>query len=354
MTESLGSGGAERQIVGLAVMLKKRGYDVFMLTYFREDFYKSVLDENGIPNEVYNGGLNKYLRFIKLSHRINNISPYITISFLPGSNVSLGLAKIVGLLKSCLIVSERNYTWNWSFKTRLYFSLYKRADAIITNSKAEADNIKSAFPNYSTKISFIHNFVDFEIFKPQVHEKNNRFRIIVVARIINYKNVDGLIMAAAMLKRDGYSVEFDWYGHDYQDHYSSYVRKMILKENLSDTFHLKNPVKNIQDYYPLYDAFCLPSFKEGYPNVVVEAMSCQLPVLCSNICENPVIVEDGINGFLFDPHDVADIVSSIKKVYSLTDIQRIEMGRRNREKVISNNSIDTFTEKYIDLIKGLL
>ena len=54
----------------------------------------------------------------------------------------------------------------------------------------------------------------------------------------------------------------------------------------------------------MYDAFCLPSFKEGYPNVIVEAMSCELPVLCSKICENPVIVEDNINGFLFDPHNI--------------------------------------------------
>lgn len=353
VTESLGSGGAERQLVGLAVMLKQRGYDVFVLTYYREDFYKSVLDDNNIQNEVCDEALNRYMRFITLTHKINKINPDITISFLPGSNVALGLAKRIGLLQSKLIVSERNYTWNWTFKTKFYFSLYRKADAIVTNSKAEAENIKVTFPHYTPKLYAIQNFVDSETFKPQVHEKNNCFKIMIVARIINYKNVAGLIFAASVLKKNGYLIKFDWYGNDYHDNYSSYVKDLILKEKLSATFRIKEPVKNIQDYYPMYDAFCLPSFKEGYPNVVVEAMSCQLPVLCSNICENPVIVENNVNGLLFNPHDINDMVSSIKKMYSFTEIQRREMGRRNREKVIRNNSIDTFTDKYVDLLERL-
>ena len=353
VTESLGSGGAERQLVGLAIMLKKRGFDVFVLTYYRKDFYKSLLDDNNIPNEVYDGALNRYLRFIKLTRRINTLAPDITISFLPGSNVALGIAKNLNFLKSKLIVSERNYTWNWTCRKKIYFSLYKNADAIITNSKAEADNIKNVFSHYATKVSCIQNFVEFEKFKPQMHSSNETFKIITVARIIDYKNVKGLISAASVLKKDGYAIEFDWYGNDYNDGYSASVKEMIQKENVLDVFKLKEPVKNIQDYYSKYDALCLPSFKEGYPNVVVEAMSCQLPVLCSNICENPVIVESGVNGLLFDPHNVNDIVSSIKKMYSFTEKQRKDMGIRNREKVMKNNSIEMFTDKYVRIINNL-
>lgn len=354
VTESLGPGGAERQIVGLAVMLKNRGFDVFVLTYYRQDFYKSVLDENGIPNEVYYGGLNRFLRFIKLSHKVNSLSPNITISFLPGSNVALGLAKMMGLLKSYLVVSERNYTLKWTLTTKIYFSLYKKADAIVANSKAEAQNITSIFPYYSSKVSYIYNFVDYEKFKPIERSQNESFKIITVARLIAYKNVVGLIKAASLLKKEGYLIEFDWFGFDYNDNYSVYVKKLIREENVADIFRLHNPIKNIHEYYPLYDAFCLPSFKEGYPNVIVEAMSCQLPVLCSNICDNPVIVENNINGFLFDPHDVNSIVSSIYKMYLLSEEKRNEMGIQNRKKVIHDNAIESFTDKYVQLIKKIV
>lgn len=314
VTEGLGSGGAERQLVGLATTLKKIGYDVFVLTYYKKDFYKSVLDDNNIPNEVYGAALNKYFRFITLTRRINSYNPTIIISFLPGSNVALGLAKILGLLKSKLVLSERSFTLKWTYKTKLYYSLYWKADAIITNSKAEADNIKNVFPNYTHKIGYIHNFVDFEKFKPLPYIRNDTFKIISVGRIREGKNLKGLILALSALKKEGCNIEIDWYGNDYNDDFSTSVKSLITKECVSDVFRLKEPVKNIQDYYPKYDVFCLPSFFEGYPNVIVEAMSCQLPVICSNVCENPVIVENNVNGFLFDPYNIDEIIASIKDV----------------------------------------
>ena len=49
-TDSLGSGGAQRQLVGLAIMLKNAGYDSTVATYFNLDFYKKQLDDVGIRN----------------------------------------------------------------------------------------------------------------------------------------------------------------------------------------------------------------------------------------------------------------------------------------------------------------
>ena len=52
LIENLGSGGAERQMVGLAALLKERGHDVTVLTYYPDDFYKHVLDEAlGLVND---------------------------------------------------------------------------------------------------------------------------------------------------------------------------------------------------------------------------------------------------------------------------------------------------------------
>ena len=50
LIEALGSGGAERQMVGLASLLKKDGNDVAVMTYYPKDFYKYVLDEAGIEH----------------------------------------------------------------------------------------------------------------------------------------------------------------------------------------------------------------------------------------------------------------------------------------------------------------
>jgi len=352
--ESLGSGGAERQLVGLAKALAERGCFVNVLVYDDRNFYKSFLDDAKIDCEVYSKALNRYFRWFYLGRRASQYSPDVIISYLPGPNVALSMAKILGILKCKLVVSERNFTWNWTFKNKLFFSLYRKANAIVANSKAEADNILSAFPYYKNKVCYIRNFVDFNKFKPAYTEANKTFKILTIARIREYKNVHGLISAAKILKDEGYKFEIDWFGHDYNDEYSFSIKQMIEQFNLSDIFKIYPPTENVESLYPKYDLFCLPSFKEGYPNVIVEAMSCQIPVVCSNICENPNIVEDGINGFLFDPYDSLDMVDKLKKMILSSNEVRKKMGISSREKVIRNNSIDFFVDNYIALINKVI
>lgn len=49
-TDCLGAGGAQRQLVGLAIMLKAKGYDVTVATYYDIEFYKKHLDDAGVRN----------------------------------------------------------------------------------------------------------------------------------------------------------------------------------------------------------------------------------------------------------------------------------------------------------------
>ena len=355
VTESLGSGGAERQLVGLAEMLKARGYDVSVLTYYYRNFYKSLLDEAGITNECDIKSFNRYTRFVKLSKKANSYHADIVVSFLPGSNIALTIGKVLGILKSKLIVSERNFTLNWTFKSKLFYKILSFADCLLVNSVAEKDNVKEHIRCYSNKeIEVIRNFIDSNYFTSDFGYNRNSNNIVCVARLRNYKNVTGFIDCAAILKKRGYSFVVNWYGHDYNDGYSNEVKKKIREFQLEDYFVLHAPSDNIRDVYRHSDALCLPSFREGYPNVVVEAMSCKLPVLCSNVCENPNIVEDKINGFLFDPYDVNSMVNAVEKFFSLSKEDRIQIGENNRRKVVVNNSKEVFVNRYIELFEKIL
>ena len=111
--------------------------------------------------------------------------------------------------------------------------------------------------------------------------------------------------------------------------------------------------RKIEDEYRKSDVFCLPSLYEGYPNVVAEAMSCELPIICSNVYENPYIVEDGVNGFLFDPENVDDMVRAIQKVASISKEERRKMGVLNRQLCLKRNTEEEFLKSYIKLIESL-
>ena len=96
---------------------------------------------------------------------------------------------------------------------------------------------------------------------------------------------------------------------------------------------------------------CLASFFEGFSNSLSEYICCGKPVLCSNVCDNSTIVEDGVNGYLFDPYNIMDIVQAFRKVYSLSTNQREEMGTKSREMAVVKFSKKTFVNKYIKLIE---
>lgn len=349
ITENLGSGGAERQLTGLAVFLKNRGYDVKVVTYYNKQFYESYLKENNVDYELYEKAANKLTRVFYLISLFKKWNPDVIISFLPSTNLSVCLTRLF-YKKAKVIVSERSHTLNFGLKVKLLFNLYRLADFIVPNSFSEAENIKKHFPGLSQKVRVIFNFVDVDYFLPLHYVKNEDIPLIVcVGRLIPSKNVLRLIDAVKDLIKYGINFRVLWVGKQYDKQYLEDVKERININKLSDIFKLKDQTENILSEYQKADIFCLPTLYEGYPNVICEAMSCGLPVVCSRVCEIPNIVKDNENGFLFDPKNVDSIVKALKKVLLLSPAQRLEMGLKNRDKIINNNSIDKFVDKYIEL-----
>ena len=161
-------------------------------------------------------------------------------------------------------------------------------------------------------------------------------------------------MAVRKVKDMGLNVHFDWYGD--KKHNAAYfveIEKVYQQLDIADYMTLHNPNQKIEEEYRKADIFCLPSLFEGYPNVVAEAMSCELPILCSNVYENPYIIEEGVNGFLFNPERSEDIADAINKIVNLTHDERQEMGKRNRQLCLKRNTEETFLRSYVELIDSL-
>ena len=102
------------------------------------------------------------------------------------------------------------------------------------------------------------------------------------------------------------------------------------------------------------DIFCLPSLYEGYPNVICEAMACGLPVVCSNVCDNPLIVENGVGGFLFNPISEENIANALELMINLSKKDKLNMSRHNRRCVVERNSSVVFLNKYLTLIEKIV
>ncbi len=350
ITENLGSGGAERQLTGLAVMLKEAGYKVKFVTYIKKQFYEPYLRDNGVDYELIPNGQNKLSRLNSIRKVLNEFSPDAVISFLPSVNLTMCLFKVLGY-RFRLIVSERSHTNNLTAKQRLTFGLYRFADYVVANSYSETENIGRLAPSLKPKLRTITNFVDTDKFCPSQNNKeyDDTINILSVGRVIPVKNILNYIRAVKFVVDSGCNINVTWVGDNYDKDYYKQCIDLIHNLDLENHFIFKPQTENVVKEYQKADIFCLPSFYEGFPNVICEAMSCGLPIVCSNVCENPYIVENGVNGFLFEPDNIMDIVGKISLL--MDDGIRLTIGERNILKTKTCFTREFFINNYINLIQ---
>lgn len=349
---SLRLGGAERQLVGLAELLRKAGHDVEVLTYRDGDFYAADLAAAGVKHTRITplGGDLRLVRQIADHLRFN--ATQVVISFLVGANIKACLARIIypGFR---LIVSERNCnTWMLPHD-RFRFALFRtQADFVVCNSFAQTAFVSRHCPGLRLKLETIPNFVDSDRFTPPAERQTHTpLRIVTVARMHPRKNAKRFIRAAADSSLQG--VRFDWYGASAGCRYTLSCRKLIERLGIGDRFAIHPATDDPAALYREADAFCLPSFYEGTPNALAEALTTGLPAICSDVSDNARYVVPGRNGFLFNPHDRRSIAQALRKLASLSPSTLREYGSESLELAADNFPKDLFIKRYMQLLRGL-
>ncbi len=351
LIDSLGAGGAQRQLVGLAIFLKEEGYDVTVAYYHDEPFYTELLLNAGVRFVFLKEAERKLTRLLNVAKYIKKEDPNVVISYLHVPNICACFAKLMNC-RLKLIVSERNTNLTTSWNERIRFNLFRIADFVVPNAFAQADYIKENFSFLTSKIVTIPNFVDIDHFKPSTnHIKNTPLEMIIVASIFPSKNTLGFIDAVKVLKERGNIFHISWYGKvdAYIDYYNQCQEK-IDNLGVSDVIELKEKTLKIREKYQRADFFCLPSFFEGTPNVICEAMACGLPIACSDVCDNPLYVSNGENGYLFLPTDIDSVVTAIEKLFKLDDVEYESFCQNSRKIAEQKFSKEKFGFSYINLI----
>lgn len=352
LIDSLGAGGAQRQMVGLALLLKERGYEVNVAIYHKDLFYADYLLSKGVPYTYLNKAKRSATRIYFISQFIRKMSPDVVIAYLTTPSICACLSTLSNK-KYKLIVSERNTTQHTGLNEKIRFNLFRLADYIVPNAYSQADYIKSVFPFLSKKIVTIPNFVDLQHFVP-LKDKSRRKKpeIVVAASIWSSKNTLGFIDAVAQLKRKGHNFHIFWYGKSETnlDYYESCQKKIKIL-GVEDCIELKEKTTRIKECYQDADYFCLPSFYEGTPNVICEALACGLPVACSDVCDNGRYVSEGKNGFLFNPKDTTTIVEAFERMFALDEKEYKTFCTNSRSIAEGKLSKGFFVDSYIKLIE---
>lgn len=351
-TDCLGAGGAQRQLVGLAIMLHEKGYDVKVCTYYKLNFYKKNLDDANVPNEIIPGAENYKTRILAVRRYFKQENPDWIIAYQETPSLVASIAKLLGC-NFKLLVSERNTTQAVGMNERVRFFLYRWANAIVPNSYSQEKYLSEHFPWMRKKLNTITNFVDLEQFSFVQRTRREVPEIIVAASIWAPKNTVGLIESVKVLSKLKLKFHISWYGKTESDmDYYNKCQELINKYGISEYIQLLDKTSKINEAYQNADYLCLPSFYEGTPNVICEAISTGLPIICSDVCDNSIYVRDRENGFLFDPSKKESIVMALKSALSLDDNSYSSYSLVSRQIAKARLDKNKFIERYIDILKG--
>jgi glycosyltransferase involved in cell wall biosynthesis len=101
------------------------------------------------------------------------------------------------------------------------------------------------------------------------------------------------------------------------------------------------------------DVFFLPSWSEGFPISLIEAMAAGLPVVASSAGAIPKVVDQGRGGYVIDPLDAAGFIEALRTLRD--DPAKIdEMGRYNRAKAMSDYDYGTGVRKLTEVYRHIL
>ncbi|MEL6105520.1 MAG: glycosyltransferase family 4 protein [Planctomycetota bacterium] len=141
--------------------------------------------------------------------------------------------------------------------------------------------------------------------------------VVAVGRLSDEKGFDVLIKSVEDLIQSGNDIQLAIAGEGAE---REALERQMESSPFSERLHLLGFVKDPRVVYRAADCYALSSYREGLPNVVLEAMTMRVPVVCTRIAGMPDLVQDGENGLMVEPGNVNELASSIGRVLTDTEL----------------------------------
>jgi glycosyltransferase involved in cell wall biosynthesis len=220
---------------------------------------------------------------------------------------------------------------------------YNNADRIVITSNEGREFIKNRFKITVSRIILIPNYIDTKRFGV-LNTKKEKGRIVFVGRLDPVKNLTNLILA---LK--GLPAHLVLIG---EGPLKDNLKNLASAENLKVEFMGSVSQQKIPEELNKSEIFVLPSISEGNPKVLLEAMSCGLPCLGSDIVSISEIISNNINGVLCQT-DVDSIRIALENLLNNESLRK-QIGDKARQTIIERFSFEKIIESESKLYEEIL
>ena len=300
--------------------------------------------------------------FWELIRLYRKYKPDLVLHYTVKPNIYGGLAaKFLGL-SSIAVITGLGYPlihsgWINSITRFLYkISLPHHCRVIFENHDDKLLFEQSGLVNTAKSSSIKGCGVDTDFFKPNgLMRQNDRIIFTFIGRLLYDKGIREFVEAARMVKKDNQSVEF-WMIGEIDRENPSAVRNEDLVDWIRDPSILYHgATDNIRKYIEQSDCIVLPSYREGMPRVIMEAMAMERPVITTDTAGCRETVEDNVNGYLVPVKDSVSLANAMRKFIQLDQITRLQMGQSGRRKVEMEFDDRIIAEQlYSELLKCMI
>lgn len=362
----LNTGGAEVQLYRLVTRLDPSCYDVIVVSLIKPGSVGEMLREAGIP--VYSLGmargifhLSSYLHGAWRLYRIlRQEQPCILVSFMFHANI---LGRIVGRLAEVpIIISSIRNSYFGGRGCELLMRCTSWLDNIVViNSQLAGEQVvqRGVVPRH--KLRVIPNGIDVKDFhqppevcgvtRSSLKLPNNSFLWLAIGRLEPQKNYSDLLRAFVkvvehkmqthlLIAGDGPLKEELW--------------TLATSLGIEAHVHFLGFRQDIPDLLAAADALVLSSRWEGLPNVVMEAMAAEKPVVATKVGGTPELVANGKTGFTVPARDSRILAEAMRRLMNLPEEVRKEMGLAGRGLMKEHYSIERIVQQWEALYNELL
>lgn len=344
MAGTLGQGGAERQLYYSLKALRSMGAECCLICFTQGEYWEEPIRQLGVRLITVRGS-NRLFRLLRVLNVIRGHRFDVVQSVHFHTNLYVAVAsricgqKHIGAIRGNLSreVAELGYLGKLCFRLPEFVAVNSRAAMLkaMELGKRRSD------------LFFLPNVVDIAKFKPGGHGVGNgNLTGAFLGSLRPVKRVDRILQLAESCRRLAVPVEFHIYGQ-------GPLKAELLGEArhrgiLDHNVFFMGVVDDTTLAMQAADFVILTSDNEGTPNVILEAMSCGLPVVSTNVGDVSDLVQNGVNGFVVSVGDEQGLLDSVTSLALHRELGA-EMGINNRAKMIHYRASSMLDQLLMDL-----
>ncbi len=347
-------------------LIKLPGLDLFETFFFKDRLKKLFSKKNKSIHDYYEffsvlfGGFPEPKTFgIRVNKYLRNSKKYDLI--IDNQSISYGMLDIQKRfpfieiihhpitidykheLESSKKIKYRISRYRWYSFLKMQKKVAPGINRIITPSNSSKQGIISEFKCDQEKISVINNGLDTNEFSPIKNYSRNKYRLITTASAdVPLKGLDYSLQALKILKKDFPKIHLIVIGNIKNN---GHTRKLIKKLNLKDNVIFKANLSKLEinQLYASSSIAIVSSLYEGFGYPVIEAMSCEVPLIATNTSSIPELTSNYAK--LIEPKNKEMISNSVKEI--LLDYPKYKkIAQNGRKHIIQNFNWIKITKEY--------